>query len=90
VVAYFRGATLPFPHQSPAAVEEALGAAAAARLRPRLEQLSREALAWPVDWDHHDLVSATRAVQGGLAARHPELDQEAVTALGWFFSYTFK
>ena len=90
VVAYFRGAGLPFPHQSLEAVEEALGAAAAARLRPRLEQLTQGAFTWPVDWDRHDLVPATHVVQEGLASRHPELDQEAVAALGWFFSYTFK
>jgi hypothetical protein len=29
-------------------------------------------------------------VQQGLAARHPGLDEEALAALGWYFSYTFK
>lgn len=90
VCAYFRGAGRPYPHPSPEAVEEALGTAAATRLRPQLEQLAHEAFTWPVDWDHHDLVSAASTVQQGLAARHPGLDEEALATLGWYFSYTFK
>jgi hypothetical protein len=90
VVTYFRGAGRPYPHQSLEAVEEALGTAAATGLRPQLEQLAHEAFTWPVDWDSHDLVSAASAVQQGLAARHPGLDEEALAALGWYFSYAFK
>jgi hypothetical protein len=89
VVAYFRGAGRPYPHQSLEAVEEALGTAAATRLRPQLEKLAHEVFTWPVDWDRHDLVSAASAVQQGLAARHPGLDEEALAAFGWCFSYTF-
>ncbi len=90
VVTYFRGAGRPYPHQSLEAVGAALGPAAARRLRPQLEHLTQEAFTWPIDWDQHDLVSAARVVQQGLAKRHPELDEKALAALGWFFSFTFK
>jgi hypothetical protein len=90
VVAYLRGSGLAWPTETPEAVATELGAEATARLMPRLKQLAREAVYWPVDWQDHDLVSATRAVEEDITAAHPELDQNAVRALGWYFSYCNK
>ena len=88
VVAYIRGAGLPYPHDDLDAVARVLGTDAAARLRQRLEQLVAEAVYWPVDWGRHDLDSASQLVQDGLASRHPELDGEAIAALMWEFDYS--
>ena len=88
VVAYIRGADLPYPHADLNAVARVLGAAAAARLRPRLDQLIAETVGWPVDWSRHDLQSATQLVQDGMADRHPELSGEATAALAWEFGYS--
>jgi hypothetical protein len=79
---------LPYPHDDLDAVARALGADAAARLRPRLEQLVREAVYWPVDWSRHDLDSASQLVQDGMVGRHPELSGEAMAALMWEFGYS--
>jgi hypothetical protein len=65
-----------------------LGTDAAARLRPLLQQLVAEAVYWPVDWDLHDLDSASRLVQDGMASRHPELSDEAMAAIMWEFGYS--
>jgi hypothetical protein len=65
------------------------GTDAAARLRPLLQQLVAEAVYWPVDWDLHDLDSASRLVQDGMASRHPELSDEAMAAIMWEFGYSY-
>lgn len=87
VVAYLRGSGLAWPRASPEAVAKELGPEAAERLMPRLRQLASEAVYWPVDWQNHidDLGSATRAVEDETSAAHPELDQDAISALGWQF-----
>jgi hypothetical protein len=89
VVAYIRGAGLPYPHDDLDAVARILGTDAAARLRPLLQQLVAEAVYWPVDWDLHDLDSASRLVQDGMASRHPELSDEAMAAIMWEFGYSY-
>lgn len=92
VVVYLRGSGLAWPHQSPEAVVSEFGTEAAERLMPRLRQLANAAVYWPVDWQQHDddLASATRVVEREISAAHPELDQNAVSALGWQFSYCNK
>jgi hypothetical protein len=92
VVVYLRGKGLAWPSASPEAVAKELGAEAADRLMPRLRQLADEAVYWPVDWQNHidDLGSAARVVEDEISAAHPELDQDAVRALGWQFSFCNK
>jgi hypothetical protein len=88
VVAYIRGAGRSHPHADLDAVTRILGADAAERLRPRLEQLVAEAVYWPVDWGRHDLDSASRLVEEAMVSRHPELSGEAIAALMWEFGYS--
>jgi hypothetical protein len=92
VVDYLRGKGLAWPSESPEAVVRELGTEAADRLMPRLRQLAHEAVYWPVDWQNHidDLGSAARLVEDEISAAHPELDQAAVSALGWQFSFCNK
>jgi hypothetical protein len=87
VVAYISNSGFGWPTQTPEAVVKALGAEAAERLMPHLRQLAQEAVAWPVDWQQHDLASATQAVENEMAEQHPALDARTVSALGWYFSY---
>ena len=88
VVAYIRGAGRSYPHDDLDAVARILGTDAAERLRTCLEQLVAETVYWPVEWDQHDLDSASRLVQDGMARRHPELSGEAIAALMWEFDYS--
>lgn len=87
VVAYLLGGGHVRPGESPEAVFDALGAEAAEHLMPRLRELAREAVYWPVDWQGHDDVSAMRVVEREIAGAHPELNAEAVRALGLYFSF---
>jgi site-specific recombinase XerC len=59
--------------ESPEAVVDALGAEAAEHLVPRLQELAREAVYWPVDWQGNDDASAIRVVEREIAEGHPEL-----------------
>ena len=81
-----------WPAPSPEAVAAELGGTAAERLMPRLTQLENEAVHWPVDWQSHfnDLAGATRVVEDEISAAHPELDQDAISALGWIFAFCNK
>ena len=90
VVAYLRGAGRAWPHRSLEAVAQAMGADTAQRLEPRLKCLGDKTLYWPVDWDHHDSMSAMEVVRAGLTERHPELSSEAIEALVWEFSYVYR
>ena len=54
VVAYLLGGRYVRPGESPDAVADALGAEAAEHLVPRLRELAREAVYWPVDWQGND------------------------------------
>ena len=44
----------------------------------------------PTDWDHEDLLTATRRIERILRAAYPELTDEAVRAVGGQFSYTWR
>ena len=62
----------------------------ARRLLPRLRQLESEAFHWPVDRQRNDYVSTSRIVEDGIAAAHPELDRDAVRALGRYYDFCHK
>jgi hypothetical protein len=87
VVAYLQGGRYVRPSESPDAVIGAVGAEAAEHLAPRLRELAREAVYWPVDWQGSDDVSAMRVVEREIAGAHPELSAEAVRALSQYFSF---
>ena len=62
----------------------------ARRLLPCLKQLADEAFHWPVDRQRNDDVSASRIVEDGIAAAHPELDRDAVRALRAHYDFCHK
>jgi hypothetical protein len=91
VVVFLRGSGLSWPRSSPEAVERELGPDNAERLLPRLRQLADEAVSWPVDWQvHPDLNIAVPVVRAAITEAHPELNDDAVSALVWNFSYCNK
>ena len=91
VVMFLRGSGLAWPRSSPEAVEREMGPEVAERLLPRVRQLADEAVYWPVDWQvHPDLDTAVPVVQAAITEAHPELNDAAVSALVWNFSYCNK
>ncbi|GAA5041416.1 hypothetical protein [Streptomyces similanensis] len=76
-----------FLHLDPDGLERAFGAAAVG-LRPLLEAMVSEMMALPFQGD--DLVAGTRAAEAVMSERHPELRPEAIAALGFYYSYTWR
>jgi hypothetical protein len=89
VVAYLMGGRYVRSSETPDAVVGVLGAEAAEQLMPRLRELAREAVYWPVDWQEvdDDGVSAMRLAEREIGAAHPELSADAVSALSRYFSF---
>jgi hypothetical protein len=87
VVAYLLGGGHVRPGESPEALADALGAEAAEHLVPRLRELARAAIYWPVDRQENDDVSAMQVVEREIAGAHPELSAEAVRALSQYFAF---
>ena len=76
-----------FPHLDPEALKAEYGDAAA-ELRPRLDALVGEMMGMPMPGA--DLGAGTRAAEAIMRARHPELGPEAIAALGFYFSYSWR
>ena len=54
------------------------------------EAVLAELYSLPPDWSRDDLRSATEKAVGRVRSSHPELSAEALTALGWSFSWDWK
>lgn len=79
--------THPYPGSHPLAVLEAFGADRAGKLTSEIEMLLEEVGALRPDWEKFSVSSATRWAEDEMQRRHPELEPEAIAALGWAFSY---
>ncbi|MFI9150665.1 hypothetical protein [Streptomyces sp. NPDC053367] len=90
VALYLLGAGLPYPKPSPESVREAFEPAEAERLLSYAEAVVTEMNAFDVDWAAHDLQTATRAYRADARARHPELDETALDALGRAYSFWWR
>lgn len=87
VVVYVTRVPYGFPHLDPAALEAEYGSAAA-EFRPRLDALVGEMMGMPMPGE--DLSAGTRAAEAIMSERHPELGSEAIAALGFYFSYSWR
>ncbi|WP_157250882.1 hypothetical protein [Nonomuraea typhae] len=90
LVAYLTGGPSPWPRKDPAALAAAVGADEAADLLPALDALAEEMLTIPVSWENQTLESGTAQAKDEMGARHPDLTDDALKALGSYFSYNWK
>src|SRR4051794_2923625 len=86
VTVYLSVGRSPTPHGDPEYLAEVFGDEAKTLL-PDVKGLIDEIWSIEVDWTTHTLVSATEMAAAEMRARHPDLSDEAIEALGWFFSY---
>jgi hypothetical protein len=86
VVLYLGYVTDREPCRRAQAVIEAFGADAAA-LIASVDGLCAEAGRVPVDWRVEDLATAAHVVRGVLNHRHPELSENARSALIWDWAW---
>lgn len=78
----------PNPALDPSRVIAEFGASEGPRLARTAMAIVDEAFAVPIDWAAHTLQSATEKVGTQLRARHPELSDEAISAILWEYSYS--
>src|SRR5438105_1681605 len=90
VVLYLSVGRASYPKHNPGALDSAFTPVEADELRGYVESLLTEMYALPVNWQMHSLLSGTYAVEAELRVRHPELSDDAIHALGWDFSYSWK
>jgi hypothetical protein len=79
-----------YPKEDVTRLIAAFGPKIAADLEPRVRGLLAELDQIKPDWKVHDLVGAAKWAVGKLKAQHPELDEEAVAALEWIYSWWWK
>ena len=71
-------------------LQDEFGSAQGRLLGQRVEAIVREVAALSVDWSTESLEAARERVAGIIRDRHPELTEEAVVALLWHFSWTWR
>jgi hypothetical protein len=80
----------PYPKEDGTRLREAFGAELAADLEPRIRLLLDELDQIKPDWKTHTLESASKSAAGDMKTKHPELDEKAVAALEWIYSWWWK
>lgn len=66
------------------------GATEAALLEAKVHAILDELANIPVDWSKHTLLSAEQDVLAQMHARHPDLSETALRALGWDFTFFWR
>jgi hypothetical protein len=90
VVLYLMWGRSSFPRHDEGAVMARFGIEKGGELIARVDALIRELFAVEVAWSEHTLVSGTDLARSRIRESHPELNEEAITALGWEFSFAWR
>ncbi len=78
----------PSPDKSRLAFE--IGHNTAAELLPRIEALVSEMDSIEVDWNRMNLNQATDHVMAIMRERHTHISEDALMALDWLFSFSWR
>lgn len=94
VIAYLGKGRSPFPRTDDEAVlafvAEADPEADGAAMLEQVRALVEECLGIVIDWNTHDLSQGGDEAKREMAARHPELSEDALVALRWMFTYNWR
>jgi hypothetical protein len=80
----------PYPKRDPERLTQRFGEELGLDLVQYSEAVLAELYAEPPDWSTDDLKSATENAVQRIRSGHPELSDEALSALGWSFSWDWK
>lgn len=89
-MAYLGVGVSPFPVRRDDAVAQIAEESGEDGLLAAVTSLVAEVHAVEVDWNVDSMASATARVAAHLRTNHPDLAEEAVSALVWKFSYDWK
>lgn len=90
VIAYLGKGRSPFPRTDDEAVLTSVPDADAAAVLEKVHALAEECLSIRIDWSTHDLSQGGDEAKREMAARHPELSDDALVALRWAFTYNWR
>ena len=90
VIAYLGKGRSPFPRTDDEAVLTSVPDADAAAVLEKVHALAEECLSIRIDWSTHDLSQGGDEAKREMAARHPELSEDALVALRWAFTYNWR
>lgn len=89
VVEYLAKGRSSFPRSDEHAVAALAGDDAGSMLA-RVRGIIDEMLAIEIDWSESSLSEGARTARATMASQHPELSDEALDALHWMFSYSWR
>lgn len=89
IIAYLAKGRSPFPKSDEEAVAAITGDDATDMI-VRVRSVVEEMMAIEVDWSASTLAEGGRKAQAVMAARHPELSDDALAALYWMFTYNWR
>ena len=89
IIEYLAKGRSSFPKTDEAAVVAAAGDDAADMV-VRVREIVDEMMAIEVDWSESSLSEGARTARATMASQHPELSDEALDALHWMFSYSWR
>jgi len=89
ILIYLNRGRSPFPRSDASAVIHAFPAKGV-ELAAYAEGVRSELRSLPVDWSSETYEQACERVESEVARRHPELNREAIDAIGWAFCYDWK
>lgn len=90
VVAYLGKGRSAFPRTDAGAVAPDAPATERDALLARVRNVVDECLAIEVDWHDRSLAAAGQVARDTMARRHPGLSPDALDALRWLFTYTWR
>ncbi len=90
VVLFLGAGVSSFPAINPARLIQEFGDARGVELGVEVAAFLDELGRIEVDWTVHNLQSATEMAEQRMAARHANLTDEAIKALGWKFSFGWR
>lgn len=78
------------PNRDANRIVREFGPAEGAVLVAKVQAILDELGTIPVDWSKHTLASAEQEVLAQMHARHPDLSEAALQALGWDFTFFWR
>lgn len=90
VVHYIGYGSENWPRESVARLVEHFGTAEAAIYAPMVQNILKTLNDIPIDWSKNSLIEGTQSACKQMKNLYPELNQEALTALEWAYSWWWK
>ena len=90
VILFLGVGSSPTPSRIRDNLTQRFGPTRAALLESQVRALLDEVMAINIDWEKHSLVSGGELALAHMRLQHPELNEEALKALEWEFSWNWR